>query len=100
MKEMPNNTKGQAENKIGDEGTRALSEALKANTTLTALNLHGDQQQDTAAQQGHQTVMSKDNTGNEIGVEGARALSEALKVNTTLETLDLASVQQQDNAIK
>ena len=26
-------------NKIGDEGTKALSEMLKVNTTLTSLNL-------------------------------------------------------------
>ena len=35
----------EADNEIGDEGALALSEALKANTALTALNLEGVQQQ-------------------------------------------------------
>ena len=33
------------ENKIGDEGARALSETLKVNTTLTTLDLGRVQQQ-------------------------------------------------------
>ena len=32
-----------AENGIGVEGTRALSEALKVNTTLTTLDMEGEQ---------------------------------------------------------
>ena len=31
------------ENDIGDEGTGTLSEALRANSTLTYLNLRGDE---------------------------------------------------------
>ena len=34
----------QADNKIGAEGARALSEALKTNTTLQTLNLWGEQE--------------------------------------------------------
>ena len=37
--------KNKAGNEIGAEGARALCDALKTNTTLTALNLEGGQQQ-------------------------------------------------------
>ena len=52
---MPNNeqqqtTKNKTDNKICDEGARALSEALKVNTTLTKLKLGSVQQQDNAKQ--------------------------------------------------
>ena len=49
-------------NNIGDEGGKAIGEALKVNTSLTEINL-GD---------------------NKIGDEGAKAIGEALKVNTSL----------------
>ena len=32
-----------ADNNIGDEGARMISESLKTNTTLTELNLEGDE---------------------------------------------------------
>ena len=38
-------------NKIGAEGARALSEALKVNTTLTTLDLWGVQQQQDKVKQ-------------------------------------------------
>ena len=73
-----------------------MSEALKANTTLTALTLWGVNKLDKAKQCNNMSISEQ--TGNEIGAEGARALSGALKVNTTLTTLDLESVEkQQDN---
>ena len=31
------------DNKIGDEGARMISESLKTNTTLTNLDLYGDE---------------------------------------------------------
>ena len=47
-----NTTKNnKADNKICVEGARALSEALKVNTTLTTLDLTGVQQQDNVKQQ-------------------------------------------------
>eukprot|EP00944_MAST-04C_sp_MAST-4C-sp1_P015636 g15636.t1 len=49
-------------NNIGDEGGKAIGEALKVNTSLTEIWLNG----------------------NNIGVEGAKAIGEALKVNTSL----------------
>ena len=50
------------ENKIGDEGGKAIGEALKVNTSLTVIDLDR----------------------NKIGVEGGKAIGEALKVNTLL----------------
>ena len=47
---------------IGDNGVKALAEALKTNTSLTDLSLYS----------------------NQIGALGARALAEALKINTNL----------------
>ena len=32
----------ETDNQIGDEGAKAISEALKINTTLTSLNLKSD----------------------------------------------------------
>ena len=86
----------QAGNNIDDEGARALSEALKKNTTLQSLNLGCEQEEseedgwiaDIANNQ-HQQA------DNEIGEEGARALSEALKKNTTLQSLDLRCEQEE-----
>ena len=80
------------DDEIDDEGARALSEALKTNTTLTELKLHGVQGRwlnFRQCQQQHQE------TENEIGVEGAEALSEALKTNTTLQSLDLYCEQEE-----
>jgi len=34
------------DNKIGDEGARMISEGLKRNSTLTILNLAGDEKND------------------------------------------------------
>ena len=42
--DVANNKHQQADNRIGEEGAGALSEALKANTTLQTLNLKGEQE--------------------------------------------------------
>ncbi len=52
---------------IGDDGAKALAEALETNKTLTGLDL----------------------AYNNIGDSGAKALAEALETNTTLTTLGL-----------
>ena len=72
---------------MGSEGARALSEALRFNTTLTALRLWGVQYKENI-----NTHNKNSNAGNYLLDEGARALSEALKSNTTLATLDLQCV--------
>eukprot|EP00923_Selenidium_pygospionis_P012992 GHVN01022386.1.p1 GENE.GHVN01022386.1~~GHVN01022386.1.p1 ORF type:complete len:108 (+),score=33.55 GHVN01022386.1:210-533(+) len=53
--------------KIGDEGVKALSEALEVKKTIKAIDL----------------------SDNQIGDEGVKALSEALKVNKTIKLIDL-----------
>ncbi|KAL0251107.1 hypothetical protein GEMRC1_000321 [Eukaryota sp. GEM-RC1] len=50
-------------NSIGDEGARALADALKINTTVTSINL----------------------SSNSIGDEGARALSDVLNAINKIE---------------
>ena len=54
-------------NNIGDDGAKAIAEALKVNPVLTFLNLRW----------------------NDIGDNGARAIAEALKVNAVLTKLNL-----------
>eukprot|EP00434_Breviolum_minutum_P041441 symbB.v1.2.036863.t1/scaffold5299.1/size28666/2 len=57
------------DNHIGDDGSQALAEGLKENSTLTHLVLRG----------------------NTIGPRGAEALAEGLKQNSTLMDLNLKS---------
>ena len=45
LETLINNKHQQADNGISDEGARALSEALKTNTTLTSLNLWSEQKE-------------------------------------------------------
>jgi hypothetical protein len=54
-------------NKIGDEGAKAIGDALHVNGVLTTLNL----------------------SLNSIGIEGAEAIGDALRVNSVLTSLDL-----------
>jgi hypothetical protein len=58
------------DNSIGDEGAKAIAEALKVNEVVTTLDLRG---------------------GNNIGDEGVIAIAEALKVNAVVTTLSLGS---------
>ena len=54
--DLANNKHQQAGNDIGAEGARALSEALKTNTTLQSLNLEGEQEE---SGQDKSTLMKK-----------------------------------------
>jgi Ran GTPase-activating protein (RanGAP) involved in mRNA processing and transport len=56
-------------NSIGDDGAKAIAEALKVNAVVTTLYLYD----------------------NNIGPEGAMAIAEALKVNAVLKNLRKAS---------
>jgi Ran GTPase-activating protein (RanGAP) involved in mRNA processing and transport len=58
-----------SDNQIGDEGAKALAEVLKVNTSIRSIEI----------------------SVNKIGDEGIKALSQALKVNTTLQYLGLAA---------
>ena len=56
------------DNKIGVEGARGLAEALKTNTTLTELNLEGEQQNHKETQSKrarHASTMARGVTGRE-----------------------------------
>ncbi len=63
---------------IGDEGVKALANALSKNCTLVSLNLG--------------TLPSADELGwNDIREEGAQALAKGLAQNRTLAELDIGS---------
>jgi hypothetical protein len=63
---------------LGEVGAAAIADALRVNTTLTELNLRG----------------------NDVGEEGAKALADALKVNTTLTELDISCDYMGDEGAK
>ena len=80
-------------NEIGDTGATSLSESLKSNTTLTELNLLGEDKGRHAEKTINKSLFPFliTSSGNEIGDIGVSSLSEALKSNTTLTQLKLAS---------
>ena len=73
---------------IKANAVRALSEALKTNTTLQTLNLEREQEESEDDGRIADIVINQQ-AGNCFGDEGAIALGEALKVNTTLTALKL-----------
>ena len=80
------------DNNIGEEGATSLSESLKTNTTLTKLNLGGEEKKKTHKRHSstiHSFPFLFTSTENKIGDTGATSLSESLKSNTTLTELDL-----------
>ena len=85
--DIANNQYHRADNGIGAEGARALSEALKTSTTLQSLNLRSEQKRKWDRWVNCRHCQQPTPTSRNIGDEGARALSEALKTNTTLQML-------------
>ena len=75
-----------------------MSEALNVNTTLTALDLEGVQQDKT----NHEREINSNNNqaGSMITAGGASALCEALKVNTTLAELNLGCPQKTEKQLR
>ena len=70
------------------EGARALSDALKTNTTLTELDLWSEHEE--SVEDGRIASIANNQhkqADNGIEAEGARILCEALNVNTSLTTL-------------
>ena len=63
-------------NRFGDDGAKAIAEALKVNAVLTELKLYY----------------------NSIGDDGAKAIAEALKVNPVLTKLYLVQVNNLGDA--
>ena len=82
------------DNSIGETGVKSLSESLKSNTTLTQLNLSGEDKRKKAHKRHPSTIHSFPfhitSTGSIIGERGAASLSESLKSNTTLTELNLS----------
>jgi len=82
-------------NDIGDDGTRALAEALPRNQALQTLNLGRNEIGDDGARAlaealpRNQALQTLNLGRNEIGDDGARALAEALPRNQALQTLNL-----------
>ena len=76
------------DNQIGDEGAKTISESLKINTSLTSLNLGGDEK---IRHENERIEMKRNDKWivNHIGSEGAKIISESLKINTSLTSLDL-----------
>ena len=70
-----------------------MSESLKSNTTLTKLDLRGEDKRKKTHKRHPSTIHSLSflfiAIENNIGETGAASLSEALKSNTTLTALDL-----------
>ena len=73
---------------------------LKTNTTLTNLNLSGEdkKKKDTPKDINQQVILHFlfIQTGNHIGDTGATSLSESLKSNTTLTELNLESKNERE----
>ena len=78
-------------NKIGDEGARRISEALKINTALTELNMCCSEFREKKPRVFLMSKMIKIRKVNRVGNEGAIMISEALKINESLTKLYLSS---------
>jgi hypothetical protein len=82
---------------VDDDDARALSDALRVNTTLTRLVLSGNAigpigaASLAAALAVNSTLVELDLACNDVGDAGTTALADALKVNTTLTALWLSS---------
>ena len=72
---------------LGDEGTKAISEALKVNKTMTALNLCG-----LFSFHSFHSNAFVCFSGNNIGAEGAKALAAGLRANSGLKTISLSGL--------
>ncbi|KAL0242942.1 hypothetical protein GEMRC1_005505 [Eukaryota sp. GEM-RC1] len=86
------------DNSIGDEGARALTEAVKVNASVTGIDLGfnyriGDEGTRALAEalKVNAAVTSIVLSENSIRAEGARALAEALKINASVTSVNLVS---------
>ena len=91
---------------IGDDGAKALAQALQTNTTLQELEHGNNQVGDDGAKalaqvlQTNKTLQRLSLSSNQISDDGARALAQALQTNTTLQLLDLNDNQISDDGAK
>ena len=77
------------DNKLGDEGTKVLSESLKVDTTLLNFNLWSFWISHHRWMKG--LLMSQELTDNGIGPEGAKSIAESLRLNGKVWYLTLQS---------
>ena len=84
--------------RIGPDGARVIAEAIKVNSTLQQLNLHGASLSLSLVVflLSVPSILSIDlfssiDTETEIGLDGTRAIAAALTVNSSLEQLDIGS---------
>ena len=80
-------------NDIKDIGATSMSEALKSNTTLTALDLSCQDKREKTHKRhpstNHSFFLHFTSTDNNIDEKGATSMSEALKSNTILTKLNM-----------
>ena len=82
-------------NKITSEGAKKIAEAIKVNTTLKILTIHGSTISDDGiaaisdSLKSNNSLQELDMGSNKITSEGAKKIAEAIKVNTTLHTLGI-----------
>ena len=76
-------------NKIRDEGAKTISGLLKTNTSLTKLDLRGDDEKITNEKIYVKNIEYERLIENMIRDEGAKSISELLKINTSLTGLYL-----------
>ncbi|WP_342269486.1 leucine-rich repeat domain-containing protein [Rickettsia endosymbiont of Orchestes rusci] len=84
--------------KIENEGAKALAEGLKINNSITQLSLSSNHQIEDEGAKALAELLKKNNSitqlnlcFNRIGDEGAKALAEALKINNSISQLSLTS---------
>ena len=92
--------------RLGDEDVKALSEAIKANGSLTSLDLHANHIGDEGCKAVAEALVVNVSLtelvlcGNNIGDAGASAIAKALEVNGSLRTLELGSNKIRDEGAK
>ena len=83
-------------NKITDEGTKRLTEAIQVNRTLQSLNISHNALSEVALSsisdylKFNSTLFKLNLSSNKISDKGAERLTEAIKVNTTLQELNIS----------
>ena len=83
-------------NKITDEGTKRLAEAIKVITTLQSLDISHNALSDVGMSsisdylKFNSTLFKLNLSSNEISDKGAKRLAEAIQVNTTLQELNIS----------
>ena len=87
-------------NNIRDTGATSLSESLKSNTTLTKLDLSGEDNNTQKSIHQQITLFLFAPTDNSIRDTGATSLSESLKSNTTLTKFNLSREDKRKKTLK